>query len=53
MTGRRGKFMRAALATVGLLLELPLLAPFIVGWLLTGAILGLYRLAHPDKHPAG
>jgi hypothetical protein len=53
MTAGRGKFLRAALAGVGLLLELPLLMPLIVGWLLTGAILRLHRLAHPDKRPPG
>ena len=53
MTTGRGKFMRAALASVGLLLELPLLLPFIVGWLLTGVILRLHRLAHPDGEVAG
>jgi hypothetical protein len=53
MTAGRGKLTRAVLVGVALLLELPLLLPFIVGWLLTGAILRLYRLARPDKWPAG
>jgi predicted benzoate:H+ symporter BenE len=45
MSPRRAKLARAVLAGVVLLLELPLLLPLLVGWLLTGVILRLYRLA--------
>jgi hypothetical protein len=42
---RRDELARAAVAGVLLILELPLLLPFLVGAVLSGLVVRLYRLA--------
>jgi len=44
MTMRRGKLLRTLFAGVMLILELPLLLPFIAGAAVTGAIVRVARL---------